>query len=205
MLDNAIDQAYDDTVSWDGDNGFKVHNKQNFVDEIVPKYFCLTKYRSFQRMLNMWGFERVRFGPRKGSYVHKNFRQGEPELCKNMKCEKIKKSPKKSLSPKKKTTVITSSKPLQESSIYEKDTKQKETTTESSPKFEGMHFQLVSENLDKVMMEDEDMCLPTEDEIQKEKEEDPQVILPPLALYSLVHDFHVEDDFQLLDLEMQKV
>ncbi|KAL3929899.1 MAG: hypothetical protein SGBAC_012005 [Bacillariaceae sp.] len=90
MLDNAETEGYDAVVSWDGKNGFKVHEKDTFVANIVPKYFSQTKYRSFQRMLNMWGFQRVREGPRKGAYIHENFRRGEPDLCNRMKCEKIK-------------------------------------------------------------------------------------------------------------------
>ena len=90
MLNNAEVEGYDAVVSWDGENGFKVHDKDTFVANIVPKYFSQTKYRSFQRMLNMWGFQRIREGPRKGVYIHQNFRRGEPNLCNRMKCEKIK-------------------------------------------------------------------------------------------------------------------
>ncbi|CAJ1958130.1 unnamed protein product [Cylindrotheca closterium] len=90
MLDNAETEGYNAVVSWDGKNGFKVHDKDAFVADIVPKYFSQTKYRSFQRMLNMWGFQRVREGARKGAYIHENFRRGEPDLCNRMKCEKIK-------------------------------------------------------------------------------------------------------------------
>jgi hypothetical protein len=90
MLDNAIIEGHDSIVSWDGVDGFKVREKEAFVREIVPRYFSHTKYRSFQRMLNMWGFERVPKGPRKGVYVHINFRQGQPEFCNYMKCQKIK-------------------------------------------------------------------------------------------------------------------
>jgi len=90
MLNNAEAEGYNTVVSWNGNNGFKVHDKDAFVANIVPKYFSQTKYRSFQRMLNMWGFQRIREGPRKGAYVHQNFRRGEPELCNRMKCEKIK-------------------------------------------------------------------------------------------------------------------
>jgi len=67
MLNNAESKGYEAVVSWDGENGFKVHDKETFVVNIVPKYFSQTKYRSFQRMLNMWGFQRVREGPRKGA------------------------------------------------------------------------------------------------------------------------------------------
>jgi hypothetical protein len=90
MLDDACTNGFDDIVSWDDGDSFKVHNKETFLEMIVPKYFTLTKYRSFQRMLNMWGFQRVRSGPNKGAYAHQHFRRGEPTLCNQMKCQKVK-------------------------------------------------------------------------------------------------------------------
>eukprot|EP00980_Cylindrotheca_fusiformis_P028958 scaffold22680_cov107-Cylindrotheca_fusiformis.AAC.27 len=92
MLDDSEAEGYDNIVSWDGDNGFKVHDKNAFVTKIVPRYFSQTKYRSFTRLLNMWGYERIRNGPRKGAYVHKYLCRGQMHLCNNMKCEKIKRS-----------------------------------------------------------------------------------------------------------------
>ena len=91
MLDDAESEGRDSIVSWDGEDGFKVHNKAIFVNEIIPRYFSHSKYRSFQRMLNMWGFERVRSGQRKGVYTHASFKRGEPSLCSQMTCQKIKK------------------------------------------------------------------------------------------------------------------
>ncbi|KAL3929900.1 MAG: hypothetical protein SGBAC_012006 [Bacillariaceae sp.] len=93
MLDNAAEGGYEDIVSWAGDNGFQVHDKDAFVEKIIPKYFSQTKYRSFQRLLNMWGFERLREGPRKGAVYHEQFQRGNPSLCGSMKCQKIKKKP----------------------------------------------------------------------------------------------------------------
>jgi hypothetical protein len=90
MLDNAETEGYGSVLSWDGDNGFIIHDKKAFVEEIVPRYFSQTKYKSFQRMLNMWGYERVCEGPRKGAYTHTHFRRGDPDLCNLMKCQKIK-------------------------------------------------------------------------------------------------------------------
>lgn len=95
MLDDAAAGGYETIVSWSGDNGFLVHDKDAFVETVIPKYFSSqTKYRSFQRLLNMWGFQRSREGPRKGAYYHERyFRRGNSSLCGKMKCEKIKKKP----------------------------------------------------------------------------------------------------------------
>jgi hypothetical protein len=90
MLDNAAVEGYAYIVSWEGDSCFMVHNKESFVKDIIPRYFSQTQYRSFQRLLNMWGFERLRDGPRKGAYTHLNLKRGNPSLCNLMICQKIK-------------------------------------------------------------------------------------------------------------------
>ncbi len=71
-------------------NGFKVHKPAVFDERIMPLYFNQTKYKSFQRQLNMWGFERVNNGSEKGSYTHPCFVRGKPEACQRMKRTKIK-------------------------------------------------------------------------------------------------------------------
>lgn len=90
MLDNAEAEGYSTIVSWEGEDCFLVHSKDSFVKDIIPRYFSQTQYRSFQRLLNMWGFERLRDGPRKGAYTHQHLRRGSPSLCNLMKCQKVK-------------------------------------------------------------------------------------------------------------------
>jgi hypothetical protein len=69
-------------VSWQDDGrSFKVHKPAKFVDAIMPQFFKQTKYKSFQRQLNLYGFNRISQGPRKGSYTHKNFVKGNRSLC----------------------------------------------------------------------------------------------------------------------------
>ena len=38
---------------------FVVHNQQDFVDLVMPQYFQQSKYPSFQRQLNLYGFKRI--------------------------------------------------------------------------------------------------------------------------------------------------
>ena len=72
-------------ISWlPGGNGFKVHNKEKFCAEIMPGYFASQKYKTFQRSLNLWGFESVAKGPDRGACYHQYFVKGHPELCHNM-------------------------------------------------------------------------------------------------------------------------
>ena len=56
----------------------------------VPKYFRQTKFKSFQRQLNLWGFETIRGGEEKNSIFHRFFVRDCPELCHNMTRIKIK-------------------------------------------------------------------------------------------------------------------
>jgi hypothetical protein len=72
-------------VSWlPSGKSFKVFNKARFSAEVMPAYFNSTKYKSFQRSLNVWGFECVSQGPDKGAMYQRFFERGNPELCKYM-------------------------------------------------------------------------------------------------------------------------
>lgn len=91
MLEDADKNGYTAAVSWLPDEkSFKVHKQETFVNQMMPRYFNQTKYRSFQRQLNVWGFERVADGPGRGGYTHKWFVRNEPSLCHNMKRERTK-------------------------------------------------------------------------------------------------------------------
>jgi hypothetical protein len=56
----------------------------------MPLYFGNIKIKSFQRQLNMWGFERVCNGPDRGAYTHEWFERGNPDLCHHMRRIKVK-------------------------------------------------------------------------------------------------------------------
>lgn len=91
ILDDADSKGFNHIIAWvPTQNGFKVHKTKEFDEEIMPKYFDKTKYKSFQRQLDMWGFDRVGRGPYKGAYLHSCFIRNEPQLCKQMKRVKIK-------------------------------------------------------------------------------------------------------------------
>ena len=59
---------------------FIVHDKYRFVKEIMPMYFNSTRYKSFQRQLNMWGFQRISGPVDTGAYYHQLFLRGIPAL-----------------------------------------------------------------------------------------------------------------------------
>jgi hypothetical protein len=90
MLEAAEANRFTSVVSWLPDHrSFKVHDKETFVSLIMTRYFDQTKDKSFQRQLNMWGFERHLDGASKGGYTHPCLVRGKPSLCYRMKrCKK---------------------------------------------------------------------------------------------------------------------
>jgi len=101
MLD-AMDQARDKSiVCWQPHGrAFMVHKPKEFVQEVMSHFFNQTKYASFQRQLNLYGFSRLTHGTDKGAYYHNCFVRDKRHLCKGMIRQKIKGTKvRKSLSP----------------------------------------------------------------------------------------------------------
>jgi len=78
MLQDAEIKGLNDVISWWG-HGFKVHKLQDFVKSVLPLYFHQTKYQSFRRQLNFYGFLRVHDD--QGMYHHKEFVRGDRSRC----------------------------------------------------------------------------------------------------------------------------
>jgi hypothetical protein len=56
MLEAAENEVFTNAVSWLPDyQSFKVHQTETFVNDIMPKYFRQTKYKSFQRQCKFSG------------------------------------------------------------------------------------------------------------------------------------------------------
>jgi hypothetical protein len=90
MLDKSAIDAFEHIVSWQpGELCFKVHDPTKFVQGVMPRFFKQTKYKSFQRQLNLYGFVRIDEGPNKGAYRHKCFLKGRKDLLNNMSRQKI--------------------------------------------------------------------------------------------------------------------
>ena len=103
LLNESESEGFEEIVSWLPEPtlidygtrtrlAFRVHKPKEFANSILLKYFPHCKqYRSFQRQLNIWCFERVEDGPHKGAYHHELFRKNQPSLCKDMVRIKVKK------------------------------------------------------------------------------------------------------------------
>jgi hypothetical protein len=60
MLDDVEERGIQHIVSWMPSGiAFKVHKPAEFIANVVPCYFNLTKYKSFKRQLLNYGFERI--------------------------------------------------------------------------------------------------------------------------------------------------
>jgi hypothetical protein len=87
LLDDAEVKAFDDIIAWSSNGtSFRVFSKERFEDEVMGVYFESNKYKSFQRTLNLWGFQ-VRDNK---LIVNDNFVRGKVQLCALMKRIKIK-------------------------------------------------------------------------------------------------------------------
>ena len=74
MLSNTEEDGFNAIVSWQPHGRcFVVRDIDEFVRLVLPKYFKQSKFPSFQRQLNLYGFLRLTKGPDKGGYYHELF------------------------------------------------------------------------------------------------------------------------------------
>ena len=102
MLEDAAIGGHEDIVSWQPHGkAFRVHKPQEFTKYILPCYFKQTKYKSFQRQLHIYGFQRIsrKELPDWGAYYHDKFLRHDKELCLTMSRQKIKGSPSVACTP----------------------------------------------------------------------------------------------------------
>jgi hypothetical protein len=81
-------EQFSDIITWlPHGKGFIILQKKKFASDVMPIYFKHSKFTSFTRKLNRWGFTRVSRGPETGSYYHKYFQRGNHSLCMQMNCQ----------------------------------------------------------------------------------------------------------------------
>ena len=93
MLDIITKENSDLTqiISWQPHGrAFVIHKPKAFVDEVLPRFFKQSKLTSFQRQLNLYGFERLTRGDDKGAYYHELFLRGRSFLLDRMQRTKVK-------------------------------------------------------------------------------------------------------------------
>ena len=75
-----------DVVTWmPHGRSWRVLKPREFEIRVIPTYFDHSKFSSFIRQANGWGFRRITRGKDRNSYYHEHFLRGLPHLCKLMK------------------------------------------------------------------------------------------------------------------------
>lgn len=95
MLENAERDGYDHVISWmpDGES-FKIHvdgsldeEDEKAIVEILKRTFNQTRFKSFLRQLQLYGFERTYKGPHRGECKHGLFVRGRRDLLRKKSIE----------------------------------------------------------------------------------------------------------------------
>lgn len=92
MLDDMERDGLSHIISWSPHGRcFVVHNTKLFVEKVLGSWFRQTKIASFQRQLNIYGFQRLtKTGVDKGGYYHELFLRGKPGLAMKIQRNKLK-------------------------------------------------------------------------------------------------------------------
>lgn len=77
LLMDAEKEGQDHVVSFTpSGHAFRIHDRQAFMDDIVPRYFRMNKFSSFKRQLYLYDFETVQDGADEGGYMHEWLHKG---------------------------------------------------------------------------------------------------------------------------------
>eukprot|EP00578_Thalassiosira_sp_NH16_P008397 CAMPEP_0181116562 /NCGR_PEP_ID=MMETSP1071-20121207/22023_1 /TAXON_ID=35127 /ORGANISM="Thalassiosira sp., Strain NH16" /LENGTH=558 /DNA_ID=CAMNT_0023200827 /DNA_START=163 /DNA_END=1839 /DNA_ORIENTATION=- len=79
-----------DVVGWaPHGRSWRILKPRDFEIRVLPKYFEHSKFSSFVRQANGWGFRRMSQGYDKNAYYHEYFLRAMPWLCKKMRRPKV--------------------------------------------------------------------------------------------------------------------
>lgn len=92
LLCQAARLGVQDIISWDmTGTKFIIHKQEEFAFKVLPNLFKQTKFASFRRQLNAYGFDRVletRISNKSNAvrivYEHNDFKREDPDACANM-------------------------------------------------------------------------------------------------------------------------
>lgn len=94
MLYEVEKSGKQDVASFSTDGQmFCVRKPKRFVEEVMPQYFTTSRLASFQRQLNLYGFQRVSEGGLRGSYFHESFQKGKRAQCRKIKRQRTRTKP----------------------------------------------------------------------------------------------------------------
>lgn len=82
LLEDVEHKAKAEILAWDPDGrSFTIFQPKAFAESIMGQYFRQTKYKSFQRQMNLYGFVREVRGKIRGVYSHPQFMRNDRDLC----------------------------------------------------------------------------------------------------------------------------
>jgi hypothetical protein len=84
LLEQAHHDQIDHIISWQPHGRCFAIHKPKELQAILSGRFKITKYKSFLRQCNMYGFLRLTQGQDKGCYYHELFLRGKPYLVKEI-------------------------------------------------------------------------------------------------------------------------
>ena len=85
LYETLNDKRSESSINWLPHGlAFRIHDKEEFSTHVMPRYFKTTKMRSFQRQLNLWGFQRIVFGADIGAWWHVSFVMGHPQYLESI-------------------------------------------------------------------------------------------------------------------------
>jgi len=91
LLSDCRSEGLEHIISWqEHGRSFIIADSKLFSARIMPGYFRQSKFHSFQRQLNLYGFKRLGSGPDKGCYFHEMFLRQKRFLAEQMKRTKVK-------------------------------------------------------------------------------------------------------------------
>eukprot|EP00563_Minutocellus_polymorphus_P017172 CAMPEP_0197722138 /NCGR_PEP_ID=MMETSP1434-20131217/4934_1 /TAXON_ID=265543 /ORGANISM="Minutocellus polymorphus, Strain CCMP3303" /LENGTH=607 /DNA_ID=CAMNT_0043307245 /DNA_START=109 /DNA_END=1932 /DNA_ORIENTATION=- len=91
ILDQIERDGHAHVISWlPHGRAFAIHKPKEFIATVMPHYFQQTKITSFQRQLNLYGFQRLTRGRDNGGYYHERFLRGMAFLTKNITRTRVK-------------------------------------------------------------------------------------------------------------------
>lgn len=91
MLSTIENDGQGSVISWQPHGRcFMVHDMKEFVNSMLPLWFRQTKFASFQRQLNLYGFQRLTQGRDKNAYYHEYFLRSRPLLAQKIVRTKVK-------------------------------------------------------------------------------------------------------------------
>ena len=87
LMELLNSEEYRESMAWIPNGNAFALNPPKFMKDILPKHFEGTKFESFTRKLNRWGFKRIagEDAPEETfAYSHHLFKRDYPELCRGM-------------------------------------------------------------------------------------------------------------------------